>query len=362
MKKIPLSRVFINDEVREAALRALNSGSYILSKECEAFEEELADYIGTKYAVLCSSWTAGGFLLHRAMGLKQGDEILVPSHTAFPTIEPMLHFGAKPVFIDIDETYCLDVDLLEASITPRTVGILPVHLYGHPANLDRVFEVARKHALWVIEDCAQAHGARFKAKRVGSLGLAGVFSFFPSKNLTVMGDGGCITTNDTALAADLRMLRDHGRKSKYIHEAVGYNYRFNEIQAAIGRVELRNVNSLNEHRRRVAARYTERLSDVVKTPPEIEWAYAVYHMYVIRTERRDQLAKHLQSKGIGTGIHYPVANHQQPAVTKIYSDLPKLPHTETAVKEILSLPIYGELSLEDVDYVCDAIFDFFAKQ
>ena len=273
----------------------------------------------------------------------------------------MLHFGAKPVFIDIDETYCLDVDLLEASITPRTVGILPVHLYGHPANLDRVFEVARKHALWVIEDCAQAHGARFKAKRVGSLGLAGVFSFFPSKNLTVMGDGGCITTNDTALAADLRMLRDHGRKSKYIHEAVGYNYRFNEIQAAIGRVELRNVNSLNEHRRRVAARYTERLSDVVKTPPEMEWAYAVYHMYVIRTERRDQLAKHLQSKGIGTGIHYPVANHQQPAVKKIYFDLPKLPHTETAVKEILSLPIYGELSLEDVDNVCDAIFEFFAK-
>jgi perosamine synthetase len=361
MKKIPLSRVFINDEVREAALRALNSGSYILSRECEAFEEELADYIGTKYAVLCSSWTAGGFLLHRAMGLKQGDEILVPSHTAFPTVEPMLHFGAKPVFIDIDETYCLDVDLLEASITPRTVGILPVHLYGHPANLDRIFEIADKHGLWVIEDCAQAHGARFKGNRVGSMGAAGAFSFYPSKNLTVMGDGGCITTNDTALAADLRMLRDHGRKSKYIHEAVGYNYRFNEIQAAIGRVELRNVNSLNEDCRRVAARYTERLSDVVKTPPEIEWAYAVYHMYVIRTERRDQLAKHLQSKGIGTGIHYPVANHQQPAVTKIYSDLPKLPHTEAAVKEILSLPIYGELPPEDVDYVCDAILEFFGK-
>jgi perosamine synthetase len=361
MKKIPLSRVFINDEVREAALRALNSGSYILSKECEAFEEELADYIGTKYAVLCSSWTAGGFLLHRAMGLKQGDEILVPSHTAFPTVEPMLHFGAKPVFIDIDETYCLDVDLLEASITPRTVGILPVHLYGHPANLDRIFEIADKHGLWVIEDCAQAHGARFKGKRVGSMGAAGAFSFYPSKNLTVMGDGGCITTNDTALAADLRMLRDHGRKSKYIHEAVGYNYRFNEIQAAIGRVELRNVDSLNEDRRRLAARYTERLSDVVKTPPEIKWAYAVYHMYVIRTERRDQLAKRLQSKGIGTGIHYPVANHQQPAVMKIYSDLPKLPHTEAAVKEILSLPIYGELPPEDVDYVCDAILEFFGK-
>ena len=167
------------------------------------------------------------------------------------------------------------------------------------------------------------------------------------------------------------MLRNHGRKSKYIHDVVGYNYRFNEIQAAIGRVELRNIDKLNEHRRRVAARYTERLSGVVKTPPEKEWAYAVYHTYVIGTERRNELAKHLQSKGIATGIHYPVANHQQPAITKLfaaanpfgggYSDLPKLPRTEAVVKEILSLPIYGELPLEDVDYVCDAILEFFEK-
>jgi len=361
MKKIPLSRVFINDEVREAALRALDSGWYILAKECEAFEAELADYIGTKHAVLCSSWTAGGFLLHRAMGLKSGDEILVPSHTAFPTIEPMIHFGAKPVFIDIDETYCVDADLLEASITPRTVGVLPVHIYGHPANLDRVLEIAYKHGLWVIEDCAQAHGARFNGKRVGSLGVAGVFSFFPSKNLTVMGDGGCITTNDTALAEGLRMLRNHGRKSKYIHEMVGYNLRFNDIQAAIGRVELRNLDNLNEHRRRVAARYTERLGGFIKTPLEKEWAYGVYHMYVIRTERRDELAKYLQSKGIGSGIHYPVANHQQPAITKLYSDVPRLPKTEAIVREILSLPIYGELPIEDVDYVCDAVLEFFGR-
>src|SRR5215813_801848 len=362
MKRIPLSRVFINEEVREASLRALNSGSYILGKECEAFEAELANYIGTKHVVLCSSWTAGGFLFHKAMGLKPGDEILVPSHTAFPTIEPMIHFGAKPVFIDIDETYCVDADLLEASITPRTVGILPVHIYGHPTNLDRVLEIAHKRGLWVIEDCAQAHGARFKGKRVGSLGVAGVFSFFPSKNLTVMGDGGCITTNDTALAEHLRMLRNHGRKSKYIHEMVGYNLRFNEIQAAIGRVELRNLDNLNEHRRRVAAHYNERLSPVVDTPPEKEWAHAVYHMYVIRIPRsrdRDEVAKHLQSKGISTGIHYPVANHQQPAITKLYSDLPKLPRTEQIVHKILSLPIYGELPMEDVDYVCDAVSEFF---
>src|SRR6266480_5198184 len=289
MKKIPLSRVFLNEEVRDAALRALNSGSYILGKECEAFEAELADYVGTKHAVLCSSWTAGGFLLHRAMGLKAGDEILVPSHTAFPSIEPMLHFGAKPVFIDIDETYCIDVDLLEASITRRTVGILPVHLYGHPANLDRVLEIAHKHDLWVIEDCAQAHGARFKDKPVGSMGVAGAFSFYPSKNLTVMGDGGCITTNDSALADDLRMLRDHGRSSKYVHDFVGYNFRFNEIQAAIGRVELRNIDKLNDHRREVAAYYNDRLESVVQIPAERPWAKHVYHMYVIRTPKRDAL-------------------------------------------------------------------------
>jgi dTDP-4-amino-4,6-dideoxygalactose transaminase len=157
-------------------------------------------------------------------------------------------------------------------------------------------------------------------------------------------------------------LRNHGRKSKYIHEMVGYNLRFNEIQAAIGRVELRNLDNLNERRRGVAARYTERLSPVVDTPPEKEWAYAVYHMYVIRTGRRDELAKHLQDKGIGTGIHYPIANHQQPAITKLYSDLPQLPRTERIVNEILSLPIYGELPMEDVDYVCDAVLEFFGKK
>src|SRR6266487_3202240 len=169
MRKIPLSKVFADDELKSAALRALESGWYILAKECEQFEKELAIHTGTRHAVLCSSWTGGVFMLHRAMGLKAGDEVLVPSHTAFPSIEPMIHWGAKPVFIDIDETYCVDVDLLEASITPRTVGILPVHLYGHPANLDRILDIARKYGLWVIEDCAQAHGARFKGKRVGSM-------------------------------------------------------------------------------------------------------------------------------------------------------------------------------------------------
>ena len=362
MKKIPLSRPLINDEIRQAALRVIDSGSYILTKECEAFETELAAHIGTKHAVICTNWTAGVFMLHQTMGLKPDDEILVPSHTAFPSIEPLMHWKAKPVFIDIDETYCLDVDLIEAAITPRTVGILPVHLYGHPADLDPIFEIANKRGLWVIEDCAQAQGARYKQKPVGSMGIVGGFSFFPSKNLTVMGDGGCISTNDDAIAEKIRMLRNHGRKSKFLHEFAGYNQRFNEIQAAIGRVGLRNLDKLNEHRRKVAARYNERLAGIVQTPVEKPWATAVYHMYVVQTERRDDLAKHLQGKGIGTGIHYPVANHQQPAVTSVYSDLPALPKTEAAVNKILSLPIYGELPMDDVDLVCDAIAGFFGKR
>jgi perosamine synthetase len=359
MKKIPLSRPFVNDEIRQAALRVIDSGSFILSKECEAFEKELAASTGTKHAVLCSNWTGGVFMLHQAMDLKAGDEVIVPSHTAFPSIEPLMHWNAKPVFVDIDETYCVDVDLVEQAITPRTVGIIPVHLYGHPADLDPIFQIAKKHNLWVVEDCAQAQGARYKDKPVGSMGIAGAFSFFPSKNLTVMGDGGCITTNDDAIAGKIRMLRNHGRKSKYIHDVVGYNMRFNDIQAALGRVGLGHLDELNEHRRQVAVRYNERLANIVHTPPEKEWAKAVYHMYVIQTERRDDLAKYLQGRGIGTGVHYPVANHQQPAVTNIYRDRPTLPKTEAAVDRILSLPIYGELPLEDVDLVCDVIADFF---
>jgi perosamine synthetase len=362
MRKIQLSKVFLNDEVKQAAMRALESGWYILAKECEAFEAELAKHTGTKHAVLSCNWTAAMLMTHQAMGLKPGDEILVPSHTAFPSIEPMCHWGAKPVFIDIDDTYCLDVDQLEAAITPRTVGMLPVHLYGHPANLERIFQIAQKHHLWVIEDCAQAQGAKYKGKTVGSMGFCGAFSFFPSKNLTVMGDGGCICTNDDALAGRLRKLRNHGRKDKYTNDEIGYNLRFNEVQAAIGRVGLKYLDELNAHRRKVAARYNERLKGLVQTPPARDYAEPVYHMYVIRCERRDALAKFLQEQGIGTGIHYPVANHQQPAMAKLFKDIPKLPRTEKAVGEILSLPIYGELPLDDVDYVCDRIAEFYGKK
>jgi dTDP-4-amino-4,6-dideoxygalactose transaminase len=362
MQKIPLSKSLVNNEIKQAALRALESGWYILAKECEAFEAELANYVGTKHATLSSSLTAGMFLLHLAMGLRPGDEVIVPSHTAFAGVEPMIHCGAKPVFVDVDKTYCLDTEQLEGAITPRTVGIMPVHLYGHPANMDRIFEIAQKHHLWVVEDCAQAQGARYKEKMVGSMGIASGFSFFPSKNLTVLGDGGCICTNDDTIADKIRMLRNHGRKEKYTHEMIGFNLRFNEIQAAVGRVALRHLDTLNQNRRKIAAFYNERLGDIVDIPLEMPWATAVYHMYVIRVKRRDDLAKVLRQRGIDTGIHYPVPNHKQPAITQRYSDLPLLPKTEQIVDEILSLPIHGELSIEDAKMVCDCIAEFYNKK
>ena len=361
MKAVPLSKPYIDAEIRAAVMAALDSGRYILAEQCAAFERELAEYIGVEHCVLSSSWTAAVLLLHEAMGLQPGDEVIVPSLTAFPTIEPLLHRGAVPVFVDVDDTCCVDPAAVEAAVTPRTAGILPVHLYGHPADMDRIGSIAARRGLWVLEDCAQAHGARYRGRRVGTIGTVGAFSFYPSKNLTVFGDGGCIVTNDRAIAHKVRMLRDHGRTGKYVHELVGYNLRFNEIQAAAGRVMLRHLDRLNAHRRAVAARYRERLGSTVQSPPERDWAEAVYHMYVVRTKRRDELARFLAEAHIGTGVHYPIPNHRQPAVTARFSSLPTLPRTEALVGEILSLPIHGEMPLEEVDYVCERIAAFVAK-
>lgn len=358
MKNIPLSHIYLDEEMRAAALAAIDSGRYILADQCAAFEEELARYIGMQHCVLSSSWTAAVYLLHMAMGVKAGDEIIVPSHTAFPTIEPLIHLGAHPVFVDVDDTCCVDPAAVEAAITPRTVGMIPVHLYGHTADMDRLLAIARNRGMWLLEDCAQSFGATHRGRRAGSLGTASAFSFYPTKNLTVLGDGGCIMTNDAAVAQRVRMLRDHGRKSKYTHELVGFNLRFNEIQAAVGRVMLRKIDALNAHRRKVAARYNERLAGLAQTPPERDFGEAVYHLYVIRHANRDALAKHLSDHGIATGVHYPIPNHQQPAITSRFTDLPKLPHTERLVNEILSLPVYGDMPLEDVDRVCDRIAAF----
>jgi dTDP-4-amino-4,6-dideoxygalactose transaminase len=362
--KIPLSRVHLSETIDRRVLQVVHNGNYILGNECKAFESELAAYLGVKHVVLSSSWTAAVHLLHIAQGLKQGDEVLVPSLTAFPSIEPMIHAGARPVFCDVDETYTIDPEDARRRITNKTVGILPVHLYGRPANIGAIQELCRDRGLWMIEDCAQCVGATWKGKRAGACGDHAAFSFYPSKNLTVYGDGGAIATDDQALAADVAMLRNHGRKSKYLHARIGFNLRFNEIQAAVGREQLKILDELNEDRRRAAEWYRHELGDVkgvVLPPADDPSMQSVYHLFVIRldnTDVREGLARALNDQGIETGIHYPIPNHQQKAVTDLFGTQPTLPRTEDYVRRILSLPIFPSMTQSEVKTVAEAIWNY----
>src|ERR1043165_2439751 len=284
--KIPLSRVYQSELIDRRILEVVKGGNYLLGPECKAFEKELAEYFGVRHVVLASSWTAAVHLLHIAQGLKPGDEILVPSLTRFPSIEPMIHVGARPVFCDIDDTYTICPEDAKKRITKRTVGILPVHLYGRPANIDAMKKLAGDHGLWIIEDCAQSHGAKWRGQRAGSFTEHAAFSFYPSKNLTCYGDGGAIATSDPEIARKVTMLRNHGRKDKYLHEKVGFNLRFNEIQAAVGREQLKVLDELNAGGRRAGE--GDRLCldgvKVVALPPsDVDGVTeSVYHMFVIR--------------------------------------------------------------------------------
>jgi len=260
--------------------------------------------------------------------------------------------------VDVDDTYAMDPADAAQKITSRTVGIIPVHIYGHPVNLARVQELVSRHGLWLLEDCCQAHGATWQGKKVGSFGRAGAFSFYPSKNLTVMGDGGILVTDDDEIAARCRRLRDHGRLNKDVHSEVGFNLRFNDIQAAIGRVILRRLDAMNERRRQLAARYADRLAGLpLILPVEQPAARHVFHLYVIRTDRRDALAGFLRERGIQTGIHYPVPCHRQPAVEHL--NPPALPRTERIVREILTLPLSAGHTEEEIDQVAAAVREFF---
>lgn len=368
MAKIPLSRVYQSETIDRRIIEVVHGGNYILGPECKAFEAELAAYFGVKHVVLSSSWTAAVHLLHIAQGIKPGDEILVPALTAFPSIEPMIHVGAKPVFCDIDDTYTIDPEDAKKKITKKTVGILPVHLYGRPANIDAFKKLAADHGLWIIEDCAQSHGAKWKGKRAGSFTQHAAFSFYPSKNLTVYGDGGAIATEDPEIARKVTMLRNHGRKDKYLHEKVGFNLRFNEIQAAVGREQLKVLDDLNAGRRRAAEWYRRELAGVkgVTLPPtdKAGETESVYHMFVIRLENndiREGLARHLKEQGIENGVHYPVPNHMQPAVEEVFGKQPALPKTEDYVKRILSLPMFPALTEAEVKTVADAIKGYVRK-
>ena len=356
---IPLSRPTVDDELKQAVLAAIESRQYILGPECKAFEAELAAYLGARHAVLTNSATAALWLILRALDVKAGDEILVPSHTAFPTVEAICFAGATPVFVDADDWYTLHPKDAAAKITRRTVGIVPVHLYGQAVDVPAILELAQRAGLWVLEDCAQAHGAAINGRKVGGFGRAAAFSFYPSKNLPVMGDGGCVVTGDDDIAARCRRIRDHGRLNKDVHAEVGFNLRFNELQAAGGRVLLRRLDAMNDRRRALAARYAAGLAGLpLVLPQEREGARHVYHLYVVRTPRRAQLAEFLTARGIQTGIHYPVPCHRQPAVAHLAPQ--SLEHTERLVDEILSLPISGNHTDAEIDEVVAAVRAFFS--
>jgi dTDP-4-amino-4,6-dideoxygalactose transaminase len=355
---VPLSRPPVDDEIKAAVLAAIDSRQYILGPECRAFEQEFARYLGSKHAVLTSSATAAIWMALKAFGVKSDDEVLVPSHTAFPTVEAVCFAGARPVFVDVDDSYTVDLKDAASKVSPRTVGFVPVHLYGHPADLDGIRRLCAERSLWLLEDCAQAHGAAWQGRKVGTFGRAGVFSFYPSKNLTVMGDGGLLVTDDDDVAARCRRLRDHGRLNKDVHAEVGFNLRFNDIQAAVGRVLLRRLDAMNDHRRALAARYRAGLAGLpLVLPVEAPGARHVYHLYVVRTPERDALARFLKERGIATGIHYPVPSHKQPAVEPF--DPPALPVTERLVGEILTLPISAGHTEAEVDEVIGAVKEFF---
>jgi len=354
---ISLSKIYVDDDIRRAVIEVLNSGQYIKGENLQSFEGEFANFCGTKYAVGVNSGTSAILLSLIAIGLKEGDEVIVPSHTFIATASPVKFLGATLIYADIDpDIYTIDPADIERRITPKTKAIIPVHLYGHPCDMDAILAIAQQHDLRIIEDACQAHGALYKGRKVGSIGDIGCFSFFPSKNMTVLGEGGMAVTNDETLAERISALRDHGRRQKYIHEMLGLNFRMSEIHAAIGRLQLKHVDEWNAKRRTIADYYNTLLHDLnnVATPAEKEWAKHVYHLYVIRAKQRDELAAHLKRESIATGIHYPVPVHKQPCMeSNAY-----LPITEKYASEVLSLPMHPQLTESEVEYICDKIHGF----
>ncbi|MDB5058706.1 MAG: degT [Chloroflexi bacterium] len=350
------------DDLRSAVLRVLESLDYVQGAEVAAFEEEFAAACGTSHAIAVSTGTAALHLALAALGVGASDEVITVSHTFIATAEAISACGATPVFIDIDpKTYLMDPSLLEAAITPRTKAIIPVHLYGQMADMDAILAIANRHGLPVLEDACQAHRATYKGRRAGSLGVAGCFSFYPSKNLGAIGEGGAVTTNDAELAARMRMLRDHGQSSRYYHDVVGFNYRMATIQAAALRVKLPHLDGWNLARRAHADRYGQLLAPLpVTTPETLPGGEPVYHLYVIQVADREDLRRHLASDGIGSGIHYPVPIHLQRAYAN-GETTGALPVTEAAASHILSLPMYAELTDTQIEIVSESITSWCSK-
>ena len=345
----------IKDEIKGPMEKVMILGGFILGEDVKLFEQEFADYCGMKHGIGVNSGTDALFLACLACGIGKGDEVIVMPYTYIATILAISMTGARPVFVDIDEkTYNIDVSKIEKAITKKTKAILPVHLYGHPADMDSIMAIARKHKLKVIEDCAQAHGALYKDKKIGSFGDASCFSFYPTKNLGAFGDGGMVLTNSEEIKARLLLLRDYGRKGRYEHVEKGYNSRLDTLQAAILRVKLRHLDEWDEKRRHNAHLYTklfkENNIDLV-LPYEADYAKHVYHLYPVRVKDRKSVMEKLAEKGIRTLIHYPIPIHLQEAYKDLGHKKGDFPVSEKCCEEILSLPMYPELPEEEIRYV-----------
>ena len=349
--------VVIKDDVQMAINRVLDNTSFILGSEVAAFEAAFAGFVGVGHAVGVSSGTAALHLALKACGVKPGDEVITAANTFIATAEAIVYLGATPVFADVDaETQTLDVGQAEALITPKTKAIVPVHLFGHPADMDPILDLAKAHGLTVVEDAAQAHGAEYKGRRIGGLGHAACFSFYPGKNLGAYGDGGAVVTNDSALAEQIRMVRNHGRAEKYEHLTIGHNYRLDALQAAILGVKLERLDQWNAARREHAQAYNGKLAGLgAVTPVERPWAKHVYHIYQIQIENRDDVAATLKEQGVATGIHYPIPLHLQPAFADRGQDRGTFPIAERLADRMLSLPMFPELTDEQIDRVCNCL-------
>ena len=346
----------IGEEMTQAIERVVQSGWFILGEEVKKFEEEFSKYIGTKYGIGVNSGSDALFLALKALGIGKDYEVITVSHTFISTVDAIARNGAKPVFVDIDpDTYCIDVTKVEKKITNKTRAILPVHLYGHSADMEPITEIAEKYNLSVIEDACQAHGAEYKGEKVGSIGDIGCFSFYPTKNLGAYGDGGMVVTNSEELADKLRTFRNYGQPQKYYHDFVGVNSRLDEIHAAILRIKLKHLDEWNERRRKIAKLYNKLLEDSeIVTPIEKEHAKHVYHLYVVRCKDRNKLQQYLSMGRIQTRVHYPIPVHKQKAYLKL-GYTANLPVTERICSEILSLPMHPFLHEDEIPSVVECV-------
>jgi len=351
--------VRFKDEYDKAILETLDSGWYILGKNVHEFEKEFSDYVGSKYCVGVNSGLDALILAIRALGIGKGDEVIVPANTYIASVLGITENGATPVFVEPDEFFNIDPSKIEAAITAKTKAILPVHLYGQPARMEEIMEVARKHNLYVVEDCAQAHGATVNGRNIGTFGDINCFSFFPTKNLGAFGDAGAIVTNDEKLAEKVRMLRNYGSIKKYYHEIEGVNSRLDELQAALLRVKLEHINELEQERRTIAERYlTEIKNPLIELPKVLQNCKHVWHLFVVKCNQRDKLQAFLKDNGIGTKIHYPIPPHLSKAYQRLGYKKGDFPITEKYASTILSLPLYNGMADEEINFVIEKLNEF----